>query len=38
MLLWVSAAKLLMTVSLFSISGWNFNKNWGPFAPEANIG
>lgn len=36
MLLWVSAAKLFKTVSLFSISGWNFNKNQGPFAAEAN--
>jgi len=37
MLLRVSAAKLFMTVSLFSVSGWKFKKDWGPFAPEANI-
>lgn len=34
----MSAAKLVITGFLFSLNCWNFNKNWGPFASEANIG
>lgn len=34
----VSSAKLVVTEILFSLSGWNFTKNRGPFASEANTG
>lgn len=34
----MSAAKLVIAGILFSLNGWNFNKNWGSFASEANIG